>query len=193
MIDVKALADEVDANTKPGEITSEFQVVEKKFIYLQIMSACFIAFAHGANDVGNAMGPVAAVLNIAKNGRLTDSSTVPAWVLLLGGAGIVVGLATWGYRVIDTVGKKITQLTPTRGFCAEFGAGTTILLASKFGLPVSTTHCLVGAVLGVGMAHGFRALNLDMVKEIILSWVITIPASAFTTITIYFILQNLIK
>lgn len=190
MKEVKGVADDVRTNTSPGEITSEFQIVERKFIYLQIMSACFIAFAHGANDVGNAMGPVAAVINILKNGGLTTSSEVPSWILLLGGVGIVIGLATWGYKVIDTVGKKITQLTPTRGFSAEFGAGTTILLASKLGLPVSTTHCLVGAVLGVGMAHGFRALNLNMVKEIILSWVVTIPASAITSITFFYLLKR---
>src|SRR5690606_20437011 len=119
------------------------------FGYLQLISACFVAFAHGANDVANAIGPVAAVLEIIRFGSLNVVTHIPSWLLALGGAGIVVGLATWGCRVIETIARKITELTPTRGFSAEFGAATTILLASKLGLPVSTTHCVVGAVLGV--------------------------------------------
>ena len=148
------------------------------FAYLQILSACFVAFAHGANDVANAIGPVAAVLDIIKNGVISDTAVIPPYLLIFGGLGIVIGLATWGWRVIETIGKKITELTPTRGFSAEFGAATTILIASKMGLPVSTTHCLVGAVLGVGLARGIKAINLNMVRDIILSWIVTIPASA---------------
>jgi len=172
--------------------TSDFQIVEKMFIFLQILSACFVAFAHGANDVANAVGPIAAVLDILKNGSISETTVVPSWILTLGGLGIVIGLATWGWRVIITIGKKITELTPTRGFCAEFGAATTILVASKLGLPVSTTHCLVGAVLGVGLAKGIRAINLNTLKEIVLSWVITIPMSALMSILIYYGLKSLI-
>jgi PiT family inorganic phosphate transporter/sodium-dependent phosphate transporter len=171
------------------EKDSDYKLVEKMFVYLQIFSACFVAFAHGANDVANAIGPVAAVLDIIKNGAISNVAAVPSWLLAFGGVGIVIGLATWGWRVIETIGKKITELTPTRGFCAEFGAATTILIASKLGLPISTTHCLVGAVLGIGLARGMRALNLGMIKEIILSWVITIPASAGMSIGIFYIFK----
>lgn len=189
MRQVKSITDSVKQSSPKGQPTSEFQVVEKLFVYLQIISACFIAFAHGANDVANAIGPVAAVINILKSGSNSATAAIPLWLLLLGGSGIVLGLATWGWRVIETIGKKITELTPTRGFCAEFGAATTILLASKLGLPVSTTHCLVGAVFGVGMAHGIRALNLNMISEIIISWVVTIPVSAFMCIAFFYLLK----
>ena len=161
-------------------------------MYLQILSACFVAFAHGANDVANAIGPVAAVLDIIKNGAISDVAAVPPWLLAFGGIGIVIGLATWGWRVIETIGKKITELTPTRGFCAEFGAATTILVASKCGLPISTTHCLVGAVLGVGLARGIKALNLSMLKDIVLSWIITIPASAIMSILVFYIMKMIL-
>ena len=171
--------------------SSEYKTVEQLFVYLQILSACFVAFAHGANDVANAIGPVAAVLDVIKNGAISEVSVVPPWLLAFGGVGIVIGLATWGWRVIETIGRKITELTPTRGFCAEFGAATTILLASKMGLPISTTHCLVGAVLGVGLAKGMRALNLNMLKEIVLSWIITIPASALMSIGIFYVIKML--
>lgn len=189
--EVKTLSQKLRKETSFAERASEYHVVEKLFGYLQILSACFIAFAHGANDVANAIGPVAAVLDIIKNGVIADVATVPTWLLAFGGLGIVIGLATFGWRVMETIGKKITELTPTRGFCAEFGAATTILLASKCGLPISTTHCLVGAVLGVGMARGFRALNMSMVREIILSWIVTIPASAIMSILCYYILKTI--
>jgi inorganic phosphate transporter, PiT family len=188
--DVRQLTHNVKQETTVTEKTSEYQTVEKMFVYLQILSACFVAFAHGANDVANAIGPVAAVLDVIKNGAISDIAVVPAWLLAFGGVGIVVGLATWGWKVIETIGKKITELTPTRGFCAEFSAATTILLASKLGLPISTTHCIVGAVLGVGMARGMKALNLNMIKEIVLSWVITIPASAIMSISIFYFLRT---
>jgi PiT family inorganic phosphate transporter/sodium-dependent phosphate transporter len=174
------------------ERSSEYSLVEKRFGHLQIASACFVAFAHGANDVANAIGPIAVVLDILEHGKINDQAAIPAWLLALGGLGIVIGIATWGWRVIETIGKKITQLTPTRGFCAEFGAATTILIASQFGLPISTTHCLVGSVLGVGLARGFRALNLGMLKEIFLSWVITLPASAVMSVLCYFLLKKLL-
>ena len=172
--------------TEFPERTSEYDRVEKAFASMQIISACFVAFAHGANDVANAIAPVAAVLETIKNGVLSDTTPVPSWLLAFGGLGIVIGLATWGWRVIETIGRKITELTPTRGFSAEFGAAITILLASKIGLPISTTHCLVGSVLGVGLARGIRALNLRTLREIGLSWIITLPASAGVSILCYF-------
>ncbi len=185
--EVKSLSDELRLKTRGfSERTSEYHTVEKMFVYLQILSACFVAFAHGANDVANAIGPVAAVLDTIQNGIISDVASIPPWLLAFGGLGIVIGLATWGWRVIETIGKKITELTPTRGFCAEFGAALTILLASKLGMPISTTHCLVGAVLGVGLARGMRALNLNMIRDIVLSWVITIPASAIMSILIFY-------
>jgi len=184
--DVKDLSNKVRDQTGFAARASEYQFVEKMFVYLQILSACFVAFAHGANDVSNAIGPVAAVLDLIKTGTISEVSPIPSWMLALGGLGIIIGLATWGWRVIETIGKKITALTPTRGFCAEFGAATTILIASKLGLPVSTTHCLVGAVLGVGLARGLSALNLGTLREIVLSWVITIPASALIAILCYY-------
>ncbi len=184
--EVRALSNEMRRETSLADRTSEYHTVERMFVYLQIMTACFVAFAHGANDVANAIGPVAAVLDVIKNGIVSDVATIPPWLLAFGGLGIVVGLATWGWRVIETIGKKITELTPTRGFCAEFGAATTILIASKLGLPISTTHCLVGAVLGVGLARGMRALNLDILRDIVLSWVITIPASAIMSILLFY-------
>ena len=159
--------------------------VEKAFVALQIISACLVAFAHGANDVANAIGPVNAILSVAQSG----SHVVPSWLLAFGGAGIVLGLSTWGWRVIETIGNKITELTPTRGFAAELGAATTILFASKLGLPISTTHALVGAVFGVGMARGLQALNLKILKEIVISWVFTIPVCAGLNICIYVLLK----
>jgi PiT family inorganic phosphate transporter len=189
--EVRSLSKKMRQETSFYERASEYHAVEKMFVYLQILSACFVAFAHGANDVANAIGPVAAVLDVIKNGAISDVTTIPPWLLAFGGIGIVIGLATWGWRVIETIGKKITELTPTRGFSAEFGAATTILVASKLGLPVSTTHCLVGAVLGVGMARGIRALNLNMLREIVLSWVITIPASAAMSILLFYALRSI--
>jgi len=163
--------------------------VEKIFAYLQILSAGFVAFAHGANDVANAVGPLAAIITVLKTGIVSLKAPVPPWILLMGGFGIVVGLATWGWRVMLTIGKKITELTPTRGFSAEFSAAITILLASRLGLPISTTHTLVGAVLGVGMARGFTALNVRVLRNIMVSWLITIPVGAFGVIFIFYILK----
>lgn len=172
------------------QITSyENNQVEKMFCFLQILSACFVAFAHGANDVANAIGPLAAIIGILKHKTIEMAAQTPLWLLALGGAGIVVGLMTWGWRVIETVGKKITDLTPTRGFAAEISAAATILLASKLGLPISTTHTLIGAILGVGLARGIGALNLGVLKDIAAAWIITIPAGAIFTIIVYFILK----
>ena len=180
---------EVQQKTDSELEAVSYQKVERIFVYLQILSAGFVAFAHGANDVANAIGPLAAVINIVKTGTVAMKSAVPAWVLSLGGIGIVVGLATWGWRVIETVGKRITDLTPSRGFSAEFSAAITIVLASKLGIPISTTHTLVGAVLGVGMARGLEALNLRTVRDIVISWVVTIPVGAVLTILLFYIFR----
>lgn len=168
--------------------SSEYQQVEKLFVYLQVLSACFVAFAHGANDVANAIGPMSAVLSVALAGgeSIAAKASVPLWVLALGGVGIVVGLATWGWRVMETIGRKITHLTPTRGFSAEFGAATTIVIATKLGLPISTTHTLVGAVLGVGLARGIGAVNIGTIKDVVISWLITIPAGAALAIMFFY-------
>jgi len=172
---------------------SEYETVEKLFSFLQILSACYVAFAHGANDVSNAIGPIAAAMNAIKYKSLSSAANgIPTWLLGFGGLGIVIGLATWGWRVIQTIGRKITELTPTRGFSAEFGAAVTILVASKFGIPISTTHCIVGAVLGVGLAKGISALNLRTIREIVLSWIITIPSAAVTCIIIFYIINALV-
>lgn len=171
---------------QPSEQASQHAAVERIFVYLQILSACFVAFAHGANDVANAVGPLAAIMATAKHGMIMAESTVDPRILLLGGVGIVFGLATWGWRVIETIGKRITELTPTRGFAAEFGAATTIVLASKLHLPISTTHTLVGAVLGVGLARGISALNLNTLRDIVISWVVTLPAGAALAIVFFY-------
>ena len=168
-----------------GSSRPEFRRTERIFIYLQILTACFIAFAHGANDVANAIGPLSAAVQTAQDGLVAAKAAVPLWALLLGGVGIVIGLATYGWKVMETVGKRITELTPSRGFCAQFGAATTIVIASKMALPISTTHTLVGAVLGVGLARGIGAVNLTTVRDIAISWVITIPIGAGLAIVIY--------
>ena len=148
-----------------------------------------MAFAHGSNDVANAIGPLAAVISVAKTGVVDAQSALPIWVLVLGGTGIVVGLATFGVHVIATVGKKITQLTPSRGFAAELAAATTIVIASGTGMPVSTTHTLVGAVLGVGLARGIDAIDLRVVGRIFVSWVVTIPAGALLSIAFFLLFR----
>lgn len=182
---------EVSKGVTVEQGSTEFKTVERIFIYLQILSAAFVAFAHGANDVANAVGPLASVITIVTTGVISAKTAVPLWVLGMGGVGIVVGLATWGWRVMLTIGKKITELTPTRGFSAEFAAATTIVIASKLGLPISTTHTLVGGVLGVGLARGIGALNLRVVTNIVISWVVTIPAGAIFAILFYYILKSI--
>ncbi len=177
-------------NSNNGKESVAFKKVERIFVSLQILSASFVAFAHGANDVANAIGPLAAVISILKSGVVVMKAAVPLWVLALGGIGIVIGLATWGWRVIETVGKKITELTPSRGFSAEFAAAITIVLASKLGLPVSTTHTLIGAVIGVGIARGLGAINLNTVRDIVISWVITIPAGAGLAILFFYLFKG---
>ena len=172
-----------------AEKKQHFHTVERVFAVLMVVTACSMAFAHGSNDVANAIGPLAAVISVAKSGVVGSEAALPIWVLLIGGAGIVIGLATFGVHVIATVGKKITQLTPSRGFAAELAAATTIVLASGTGMPISTTHTLVGAVLGVGLARGIEAIDLRVVGRIFVSWVITIPAGALLSITFFLIFK----
>jgi PiT family inorganic phosphate transporter len=165
-----------------------FQGVEKIFVWLQIITAAYVAFAHGANDRSNAIGPMAAVYDIlANDGILADQVDVPLWLVLLGSAGIAVGVVTWGWRVMETIGTKITDITPTRGFAAEFGAATTILIFSMpfLAVPVSTTHTLVGSVVGVGLAGGAKNVDFRVFGKIAASWVASLPAAGFGAITLY--------
>ena len=164
--------------------------VEKVFAVLMIFTACGMAFAHGSNDVANAIGPLAAVNSvISSGGVVTSQAAIPVWILALGGGGIALGLIMYGHKVIATVGKGITHLTPSRGFAAELAAGTTVVIASGTGMPISTTHTLVGAVLGVGFARGIAAINLRVIRTIFISWVITLPAGAVLAIIIFYILK----
>ncbi|HCH24556.1 MAG TPA: phosphate permease [Oceanospirillaceae bacterium] len=176
---------------KEAEEDDRYANVEKVFAILMVFTACAMAFAHGSNDVANAVGPMAAAIGTIKSGAITAKSSMPSWVLLAGGIGIVVGLATYGYKVMGTIGKKITELTPSRGFAAELGASCTVVLASGIGLPISTTHTLVGAVLGVGLARGIAALNLRVIGNIFTSWVITLPAGAILSITFFYIFKSI--
>jgi PiT family inorganic phosphate transporter len=165
--------------------------VEKIFSVLMLLTACAVAFAHGSNDVANAIGPLAAVASIVDSGELSQKSALPIWILFVGGIGIVLGLAMYGRKVIETVGTKITELTPSRGFCCEVSAATTVVIASGIGMPISTTHTLVGAVLGVGMARGISALNLGVIRSIFMSWVITLPIGAGLAIVFFFLLKGI--
>jgi PiT family inorganic phosphate transporter len=169
-----------------------FSSVEKVFGVLMMFTACAMAFAHGSNDVANAVGPLAAVVGIVQSGgEIAGKSVMPAWILLLGGGGIVVGLVMYGHKVIATIGTNITELTPSRGFAATLAAATTVVIASGTGLPISTTHTLVGAVLGVGLARGIAALNMNIVKTIFMSWIITLPAGAALSILFFFVLKGI--
>jgi PiT family inorganic phosphate transporter len=166
--------------------------VEKVFAVLMIVTACAMAFAHGSNDVANAVGPIAAIVGIVESGgEIAAKSALPIWVLLLGGVGIVIGLVTYGHRVIATIGTNITELTPSRGFAATLAAATTVVVASGTGMPISTTHTLVGGVLGVGLARGIGALNMRIIRTIFMSWVITLPAGAGLAIIFFFILKSI--
>ncbi len=173
-----------------ANLHTELKFVEKLFALLMIFSACSMAFAHGSNDVSNAIGPLAAVVNIINHaGKIVDNSPLPLWILLVGAAGIVLGLTTYGYKVMRTIGQHITELTPSRGFAAELATATTILIASGTGLPCSTTQTLVGGVLGVGFARGIGALNLSVIRNIFMSWIITLPAGAILSIMAFHILK----
>ncbi len=168
-------------------------LVEKQLAKFQVISACFVAFAHGSNDVGNAIAPLAAISYILRTGEIPGANFyIPVWILILGGAGIVTGLAIWGKNVITTVGEKIISLQPSGGFCAELATATTVLIASRLGLPVSTSHALVGGVVGIGLVQNFRSIRLETMRSIILAWLITVPVSAVLGAAIFWVLNWLI-
>ena len=176
------------------EADQEFQFasVEKVFVPMMIFTSCAMAFAPGSNDVANGIGPLAAVASLVKSGgEVAQKAELPLWILILGGGGIVFGLATMGYRVMRTIGSDITSLTPSRGYCATLAAATTVVLASKTGLPVSTTHIAVGAVMGVGFTSGVGAVDLRVIRDIVASWVITIPAGAIMAMVFFFTLKGI--
>ena len=165
--------------------------MERVFGVLMIITAAAMAFAHGSNDVANAIGPLAAIYSVVESGGLIGAkSALPIWILLVGGAGIVIGLITYGHKVIATIGTGITQLTPSRGFAATLAAAATVVIASGTGIPVSTTQVLVGAVLGVGLARGMAALDTRVINKIFLSWIVTLPAGAFMSILFFFTLKG---
>ena len=179
------MSDKADLKTQYGN-------VEKVFAILMVVTACCMAFAHGSNDVANAIGPLAAVVSVVESGGVIGAKAVLAWwILPLGAVGIVLGLAIFGQRVMQTIGKNITHLTPSRGFAAELAAASTVVIASGTGLPISTTQTLVGAVLGVGMARGIAAINIGVVRNIVVSWVITLPAGAALSILFFFIIKSI--
>ncbi|MCZ6589451.1 MAG: inorganic phosphate transporter [Alphaproteobacteria bacterium] len=170
----------------------QFTNVEQIFVPLMIFTACAMAFAHGSNDVANGIGPLAAVFAlVSSGGDVGQTSAVPFWVLVLGGGGIVLGLATYGYRVMQTIGRKITELTPSSGFCATMAAAATVVLASRTGIPVSTTHIAVGAVMGVGLARGFAALDLRVIRSIFAAWVVTLPVNGILAAILFFTLKGM--
>ncbi len=169
-----------------------FASVEKVFVPMMLFTACGMAFAHGSNDVANGVGPLAAVYGLIQSGgEVAQKSELPIWILLLGGFGIVVGLATYGYKVMRTIGTKITELTPTRGFSATMAAAATVVLASRTGMPVSTTHIAVGAVMGVGLARGIGAIDLRVIGGIVLSWIVTLPIGGVLAALFYFTLRGI--
>ena len=175
-----------------AEAEYHFSSVEKVFVPMMLFTACGMAFAHGSNDVANGVGPLAAVYGLVQSGgEVAQKSALPIWILLLGGFGIVVGLATYGFKVMRTVGTKITELTPTRGFCATMAAAATVVLASRTGMPVSTTHIAVGAVMGVGLARGIGALDLRVIGGIVVSWVVTLPIGGILAALIFFTLKGI--
>ena len=192
---VMAVGKWVISKQKPVEGENKefhYASVERVFAVLMVVTACGMAFAHGSNDVANAIGPLAAVVSVVgNNGVIEAKSSLPIWILLIGGFGIVLGLAIYGKRVMATIGKKITELTPSRGFAAELAAATTVVVASGTGLPISTTHTLVGAVLGVGMARGIAALNLGVLKNIAVSWVVTLPAGAILSMIFFYMFKSI--
>jgi PiT family inorganic phosphate transporter len=174
-------------HVRDGEapLGDQLERVERLFGPLVIATSCCVAFAHGANDVANAVGPLAAVVDIFRSGTIKPHVAVPLWVLALGGAGIVLGLATFGRGVMETVGQKITQITPSRGVAANLATTITVLTCSRLGLPVSTTHTIVGAILGIGVARGLGAVNRQVTRNIFGSWLITVPAAALISVILF--------
>jgi len=175
------------------ELTKKVGKVESIFRRLQLMTAAYMALSIGANDVANAIGPIATIYSINMTGEVGSKVSVPIWILAFGGIGIALGISTWGYRVMKTIGERITKLSNTRSFTIQFSAATSVLLASKLGMPVSTTHAVVGAVVGIGLAKGLDALDLRVVKNILYSWVLTVPVTALLTIPVYLGLTKLFK
>lgn len=163
---------------------------EKLFNFAQVLTACFGAFAHGANDTANAVGPYAAVVSIAMTGMVSQRTEIPVWVTLVGVGGIVIGLATWGYRVIETVGKRLTEITPSKGVAMELGASFTVVVASRLGIPVSTTHCQIGSVLAIGMKY--RQVDWGLTRNILISWLVTLPVAGGVSAMVYAIVQKVI-
>jgi len=169
----------------------DYETVEMMFRKLQVATSCYVAFSHGANDVANAVGPVAAIFSIVTTGALNPYTEVPIPLLALGGLGIAVGCVTWGHKVMRTLGYRITSLTNTRGFSVDFGAATTVLMASKLGLPISTSHTVVGSVIGVGLARGIDAIDLGVIRKIIMSWLLTLPSAAGLSAAIFILLKSI--
>jgi len=177
---------------KEADRDYHFASVEKIFVPMMVFTACAMAFAHGSNDVANGIGPLAAVVSIIKSGGdVAQKAALPLWILIMGGTGIVLGLATLGYKVMQTIGTRITQLTPSRGFCATLAAATTVVLASRIGLPVSTTHIAVGAVIGVGLARGVGAIDLRVIGGIVVSWLVTLPVGGILAALFFFTLKGM--
>jgi len=177
---------------KIAEGEYHFASVEKVFVPMMLFTASAMAFAHGSNDVANGVGPLAAVYGLVKSGgEVAQKSALPLWILMLGGVGIVVGLATFGYRVMRTIGSRITELTPTRGFSATMAAAATVVLASRTGMPVSTTHIAVGAVMGVGLARGIGAIDLRVIGGIVVSWIVTLPVGGVLAALFFFTLKGI--
>ncbi|KPK27406.1 MAG: hypothetical protein AMJ61_05900 [Desulfobacterales bacterium SG8_35_2] len=166
-------------------LAKQLELVEEVYVPLVIISSCSVAFAHGANDVANSVGPLAAVAHIIQGGAIQMKVPVPLWILMLGGGGIVLGLATYGYRVMDTVGTKITEITPSRGVAADIAATATVLVCTRMKLPISTTHVLVGAIMGIGLARGLAGIDSRIAKKIFKSWIVTVPAAAVVSILLF--------
>jgi PiT family inorganic phosphate transporter len=178
------------ARSRANSTDKPSEIIERVLARFQLLSACFVAFAHGSNDVGNAIAPLAAIIYIYQTGTVpTAALEIPLWVLILGGAGIVIGLAIWGKQVIETIGSNIIELEPSSGFTAELATATTVIIASRFGLPVSTSHALVGAVVGVGVIKNWRSVQWQTLKSIALAWLITIPIAAILSAGIFTLLQ----
>jgi phosphate/sulfate permease len=188
---VEKLVEEAQACTPTTVSSSDrsYRFVERVFSSLQVVTACCVAFAHGSNDVANAVGPLAGIVNVVETGRIDSQVAVPFWTLLLGGSFIALGIATWGPRVMQTVGERITYLTPTRGFSAEFAAASTIVIASRLGLPVSTTHAVVGAVVGVGLARGMGSVDWRVMGKMASMWLLEVPAVAVLSALLFMLLR----